>query len=272
MPKAAIIIPNYNGVEFIEETIINFQRYFLDYEIVVIDDFSTDTSVELLSALDITLLIRNKNGGFAAAINTGLKYLFFKEYKYTIISNSDIMLNQGISKKIISYIDKIPSNDNVGVIGFREEGDSSIERQNEKISGFFFCLNSKLVQDINYFDESYFMYGEEQDYFRRTLNNGYKIVQSNIFISHEGEKSGKGRLKNSWLAIRNAIKLEIKFYSFRNLFKNLVVMFLIINRIYKPPQDCSVLRLLRPGIFLGNLMLFYAVAWNLCMLPITLQK
>ncbi len=271
MKKIAVLIPNYNGFYFIEDTVKACKKSFPEYEIVVVDDASTDSSVTLLSCLDITLLKREKNGGFAAAVNTGLQYLLSHNVDFIIVSNSDISIDTSIAFEIIKYLNDIQSD--IGVMGFQEAGAPYFERHtDDKVSGFFFCLNSMVIQKIGYLDEKYIMYGEEQDYFKRVLKAGFKIVQSNILIPHDGEKSGSGSLKNSWYAIRNSLRLELKFLSVKGLLRTMCFLFLIINRLYSPEPDASINRLLRPGVLKGNLMLLTAIVWNLYMLPVTIRS
>jgi GT2 family glycosyltransferase len=270
MDSTTILIPNYNGVNFIKDTVESFKKSFPECEIVVVDDASTDESVDVLALLDITLLIRETNGGFAAGVNTGLRYLVSRGINFIIVSNSDINIDVSIAQKIQIFVDELQAKECRGVIGFIEANDPDSERRiGDKVCGFFFGLDSCVIEKVGYFDEKFIMYGEEQDYFRRVLNAGFQIVQSNIFIPHEGEKSGGG-LRNSWLAMRNALRLEIKFLSARKIIRTLGSLFLMINRIYRPKQDGSVIRILRPGILMGNIMLLFAVIWNIVMLPWTL--
>lgn len=268
-----ILIPNYNGADFIKDTVNCFKTAFPDDEIVVVDDASTDLSIAELSSLDITLLKREKNGGFAAAVNTGLHHLQSQKTDFVIVSNSDINMTPEAARKIDDYIANLESDNRNSVLGFLEEGDAHADRRTgDKVSGFFFGLGQAIIRKVGYLDEGYFMYGEEQDYFRRVLRAGFPIIQTGIQVHHVGEKSGTGRLRNSWLAMRNALRLELKFLSVLRAMKTFGILFLIINRLHKPESDVSLERILRPGIVKGNVMLALAVVWNIVMLPITLRS
>lgn len=77
-PSVSIITPVYNAKRFIEATIKSVQaQTFTDWEMILVDDGSTDGSPELikkLSEADPRLrLIVQKNSGPAIARNTGLK-------------------------------------------------------------------------------------------------------------------------------------------------------------------------------------------------------
>jgi len=71
----SVVIPLYNKEDFIEETVESvLNQSFLDFEILVIDDGSTDDSVKrLLRFKDSRLRIMSKeNGGVASARNYGI--------------------------------------------------------------------------------------------------------------------------------------------------------------------------------------------------------
>jgi hypothetical protein len=108
------------------------------------------------------------------------------------------------------------------------------------------------------------MYGEEQDYFRRIEDAGFAIQQTEIRVRHLAEGSGGSKLRNSSLDIRNSPYLETKRLALWSTCRKAGVLFLLINRLYRPQavEDPSLRRVLRPGIVLGNLFLFFAISWN----------
>ena len=75
MPKISVIIPNYNRESLIGETISNLLAQTLPpYEIIVVDDGSTDKSVEAIRSFgEKVKLIRQPNQGPGAARNAGLR-------------------------------------------------------------------------------------------------------------------------------------------------------------------------------------------------------
>lgn len=266
MEQFAILIPNYNGANFITETVFNYASGFPDADIVVVDDVSTDESVEKLSATTAKVLLRKKNGGFAAAVNTGLIYLSKQNYKYVLISNSDVVVDDLKCAEIESTLPKLSTSSNLAVLGFLEESISNITvNEGSNISGFLFALRLDTLKTVGHMDESFFMYGEEQDFFRRVIRAGYNIHQTEVIVKHRAEGSSTSRYKNSWLAIRNSLYLETKNNSFGAFIKKVGILFLLINRLYHPKagQDQSLKRVLRPGIFLGNIFLLSAILWNI---------
>ena len=74
MPRISVVIPNYNHAAYIVETLDHIVRQTLrDWELVVIDDGSTDASLEILSRYQSRLrVLRSEHRGPAAARNIGI--------------------------------------------------------------------------------------------------------------------------------------------------------------------------------------------------------
>jgi glycosyltransferase involved in cell wall biosynthesis len=73
-PLISIVIPNYNGILFIAEALESaLNQDYWNREVIVVDDGSTDGSLELLKSYqDQIKLIETENFGAAAARNAGL--------------------------------------------------------------------------------------------------------------------------------------------------------------------------------------------------------
>ncbi len=75
MIKFSVVIPLFNKEDYIERCIRSVAAQVYDnYEIIVVDDGSTDMSVELVNRLKISnlRLIQQENGGVSKARNTGI--------------------------------------------------------------------------------------------------------------------------------------------------------------------------------------------------------
>lgn len=76
--RASVVIPCFNERQTINELLDRVQAVPIDKEIIVVDDYSTDGTRELLEKRakengDIVLRLRVRNGGKGAAVQEGLK-------------------------------------------------------------------------------------------------------------------------------------------------------------------------------------------------------
>jgi glycosyltransferase involved in cell wall biosynthesis len=76
-PKISVLMPVYNGGKYIREAIDSvLNQTFVDFELIVVNDGSTDDTQDQLNTYhDSRIRVFNqKNGGVSAALNTGLKH------------------------------------------------------------------------------------------------------------------------------------------------------------------------------------------------------
>ena len=72
--KVTIIIPNYNGLAFMEPCMKALDNQnFKEFSVLVVDNGSTDGSVEWLKEHGIPAVFLKTNTGFSGAVNVGIK-------------------------------------------------------------------------------------------------------------------------------------------------------------------------------------------------------
>lgn len=106
-PLVSIITPTYNCGKYIKETIESvLDQTFSDWEMIIVDDFSTDNSADIAeeySKVDerIILLRQEKNLGCAKARNRGLKVA---KGKYISFLDGDDLLDKNYLQSQISFM------------------------------------------------------------------------------------------------------------------------------------------------------------------------
>lgn len=230
-----MVIVNYNDYKTTERLLDNVKDYKILQEIVVVDNKSTDDSLKNLKKLQgkkITIIDSGTNKGYSYALNVGCKYLINKYKKLNIvISNSDIIidsendikdLNAHLSEKnvivgptIIQGNDlnrgfKIPTpwqdiKQNIVFFGkmvLAKElsyPDNYYHKDISKVdtvSGCFFMITSKHLEDMNYFDENVFLYYEENIMGVKTKRLKKNIIVcNNVDVIHDHSVSIDKSLK-----------------------------------------------------------------------------
>ncbi|MBO0888513.1 glycosyltransferase [Candidatus Bathyarchaeota archaeon] len=73
-PQVSVVVCSYNGAATIPDLLDGLQRLnYPDYEVIVVNDGSTDTTAEIVSEYPSVRLINTKNHGLSNARNTGIE-------------------------------------------------------------------------------------------------------------------------------------------------------------------------------------------------------
>lgn len=107
----SIIILNYNSSEYLKKCLESIKKSDIDnyqYEIIVVDNNSTDDSINLSKTIKIPntrYLLLNTNKGFAHGNNQGLTVSNPKS-KYVLFLNPDTIVSKDTLKKMINFFDQ----------------------------------------------------------------------------------------------------------------------------------------------------------------------
>lgn len=149
--KVLLIIPAYNEEESIENTILDIKNNTNDVDFIVINDCSTDNTVQVLQSLGVDYLDLPANLGIGGCVQTGYLYALENHYDIAIQFDGD---GQHDAKYISDLIEPIANNEADIVIGSRfidKEGfqSSAMRRFGIKfLSGFIKLLSRENVKDI----------------------------------------------------------------------------------------------------------------------------
>jgi hypothetical protein len=288
-PFVCILLLNWNGKEHLEYALPSvLATDYPDYELVVIDNASTDGSVEFVRGHfpSVGLKCNRRNLQWAAANNAGIRYAIQRGAKYVALLNNDIKVDPRWLRAAVQVAEERPQ---VGCIGFRvfneyrdEDRDGyqfeaainawqEIEvTETKHIAGCALFIRTHMFEGIGFFDEVYVAYGEEDDLEKRAVQAGYQMVRVNVPLWHHSMGSwGRMPWHASRLAIRNTLRCAIKNEDLRGVLRTLR---LLCNLACNP--SCGVdmtsfhYRRLRHRNYLVRCgLLTYAILWNIVYFP-----
>lgn len=222
MIDLSIIIVSYNAKDYLLNCLKSLD---LKYEIIIIDNASTDCSVEEIKKKypQVKIIKNNNNIGFAAANNQGIKQA---NGRYILLLNPDTKILDNTLSKMISWMDSHPlaavstcrllNEDNSiqptggyfptlpRLFAWQLFLDDIIpinsyhpkpsfyqkERELDWVTGAFFLFRKEIVDKAGLFDEKFFLYAEELEYCYRIKKTGFKVFFTPITsIIHFGFKS-----------------------------------------------------------------------------------
>ena len=104
MQKAAVIIPNYNGIAYIRGCLDSLQRQTAqDFSVIVVDNGSTDGSREIVQEEYpwVRLICLPENTGFCGAVNRGIRAA---QEPYVILLNNDTTAEPDFVQELLEGI------------------------------------------------------------------------------------------------------------------------------------------------------------------------
>ena len=250
MMEASVIIPNYNGAEFIKECIdsLKLQEY-KDFEIIVVDNGSKDDSADLVEREypGIRLKRLDQNYGFSRAVNEGLR---MSEAPFVILLNSDTRVEAGFVGALVSAIKSDESvfsvaskmiqmkrpekldgaGDLYSAFGWayaRGKGRSS-EGYTKTAKVFSACggaaiYRRSILDEIGWFDEFHFAYLEDTDIGYRARIMGYKnIYCPEAKVYHVGSGATGSRYNDFKIRISARNNMYV-------IMKNMPVLQIVVN-------------------------------------------
>lgn len=116
--KNCFLIVNYNDFRSTKHLIDNIKKYKCIDEIVIVDNYSREDEIELLSTMNekkVNVIYNEANLGYSKAINVGAEYLIDKYQECNIIvSNSDIVILS--EEDLVKMIDLL-NDPKIGLVG-----------------------------------------------------------------------------------------------------------------------------------------------------------
>lgn len=227
--KLSVVIVNYNVRYFLELCLRSVSAAIesIDAEIIVVDNNSSDESCSMVSKLfpDITLVSNKENIGFSKANNQGVA---IAQGEYVCVLNPDTIVAEDTFEQLLLFSS---SQDNLGIISCRlidgagrylpeskrhvplpsiaikkllglSNNYYASEVQENAVAkvpvfvGAFMLMSKRVYDEVDGFDERYFMYGEDIDLSYSVVNAGYDNVYygKTTVIHYKGESTLKDKV------------------------------------------------------------------------------
>lgn len=219
IPLVSIVMLTWNALEFTQKCLRSIAGHTtLSYEIIFVDNGSTDGTKEYLSEIskqkqNFKTIFNEKNLGFAAGNNQGVH---IAGGKYVLLLNNDVLVADGWLENLVQALE---SDERIGLVGpitnqisglqmvsgipYSDESAfpefarrvRSLNRgkitPRRRIAGFAMLLRKSLYEELGGLDESFGSGNfEDDDFCLRLRENGYAImVDESVFIHHFGSQT-----------------------------------------------------------------------------------
>jgi GT2 family glycosyltransferase len=251
----SIIIPNYNGLNFLNECFESLRDQNCSFKVIIIDNGSDDGSLKFIreNYPEFTLIENRDNLGFSVAVNQGIKAA---TTKYVFLLNNDVVLEPdcisnllkcimnddhifAVASKMVQYHDRSKlddAGDEYTLLGWTKKvGDGkSSKLYTDKRDIFSACAGAALYRrsvfdSISYFDENFFAYMEDVDISYRARIYGYKCIYCPDAVVYHRVSETSGNKYNEFkikLAARNNVYVPYKNMPRPQFLVNIIFLFL----------------------------------------------
>ena len=207
-PFIIIIILNWNGKEDTLECLASVKEFdYANYEIVVVDNGSSDGSVDAISKQypDMTLLQTGENLGYAGGNNVGIRWALERDADYILLLNNDTIVATDLLSAFINATNLIPSGSILGAkiyffdnpnilwfaggrwsndlnscehIGYGQPDGIEFNHKTEVdyITGCALFADAATFKEIGLLDDAFFLTYEETDWCYRARAKGHKCI------------------------------------------------------------------------------------------------
>ncbi|MCP5004151.1 MAG: glycosyltransferase family 2 protein [Planctomycetes bacterium] len=138
--KTLIMLPAYNEKKYVNDLISQIKEY--NFDILVIDDGSTDGTQRCLSKInDIKLITHKENLGYGCTIIDAFKYGIMNDYEYLVTLDCD---GQHLPGEIPAFLDQIPNYDIVSGSRYL-----TYDGYDQSIPPDRYAINREITKELN---------------------------------------------------------------------------------------------------------------------------
>lgn len=223
-----IIILNWNQKDYSIKCLESlFEINYLHFEVVLVDNGSTDDSVKVITSMfpNVQLIKNGRNMGVAGGRNVGIKYANdYIPYEYLLFLDNDLVVEIDFLSELVKAVESDPdvglANPKIcdiskpGVIqfagnyklnfytctfsseayGLMDEGQFDRPKYSMLAIGCCMLVRKEVIDKINCFDDIFNPYGgEDDDFSLRAGKEGFKILYvPAAVIHHKSSKTYSG--------------------------------------------------------------------------------
>ncbi len=225
MPKlVAAILLNWNTPEYTAACINSLKQYCDKdlFDIIVADNGSTDNSVSILKAqfTDVVFIDNKENLGFAEGNNRALIYSMEHGYTYSLLINTDTLVDEDIISALSQHLDKHPDaaavqpaiywihdkskiwngeggfNALIGLVRSDTKtpapDDLASFKKAKWVTGCCVLLRNSALQKSGLLNSKFFLYYEDVELSYRLRDNGFELhYLPSVKMYHEAGVSAK---------------------------------------------------------------------------------
>lgn len=246
-PRVSIVVLAYNEADFTRQCLASVRRHTrVPYELIVIDNASTDGTAEYLVTLEDTLVLTNpENLGYAKGCNQGIAAARAQD---VVLLNNDTIVTEGWLERLLAHAMLDPS---VGMVGpvsnyttawqmlpevpyLRYEGGTQHcdlaamhhfarsrarlipgqSRPVDQLAGFCMLIRRAVLDKIGGLDDRFRIgFFEDSDYAFRARIAGFELrCAEDVFVHHFGSRTFAGaKLDTERLLRENGGKFKEKW-------------------------------------------------------------
>jgi len=234
MKKISVVIPNWNGKKTIARCLDSLCDQSITSQIIVVENGSTDGSLEFIrkNYPDVKLIIHQKNLGFAAGVNAGIRQAIDSNFDFVALLNNDAVADKNWLQNLMKVIEQ---DNKIGIVtckfidinakyldstgdqyttwglpyprGREEPVSDKYDNQTGVFaaSGGASLYRISILRQIGLFDEDFFAYYEDVDISFRAQLAGWKVIYAPRAIAYHqiGATASKIKGFTTYQTIKN---------------------------------------------------------------------
>jgi len=286
-PLVYIVILNWNRRDDTAECLRSVSGLaYPRFRTLVVDNASTDGTLAAIHSLfdDVETVANERNLGFAAGNNVGIRHALAHGADYALLLNNDVVVDKRLLDELVAVGESRPDAGiivpkiyyfgedkriwsagaqwrsfppRVTMIGLGQEDGPAFNsrRELDYATGCAMLIRRKVLEEVGLLDPDFFMYQEDYEFSYRIRQAGYKIVYvPDAILWHKVSTSTGERSPEKWyLWARSVVILYRKLYHhFFAAPLACFVIWIILRELGK--RDIQFVRPLAQGLRDGLLM------------------